>query len=261
MQKLKFALVMLAASALLIQGALAAPDTAYGLNPARTLCVQHGSVPVVGASGGDYVIKNDNYGGRLECLSGLDSSPRFRVSKSLAASGGVQPQSFPEIYLGCSWGRCSRNSPLPKRVSALRDPQTGWDTSQRADGTWNASYDLWFDRRPIVTGQATGAEMMIWLNSQGTEYAAGSPIVRLDGTRWYLLSWITQRNHTKWRYISFRRVGRAWHVRHLRLMPFISLAERKGWISGRWYLLNIEAGFEIWRGGTGLATNSFWARL
>jgi Glycosyl hydrolase family 12 len=259
MRRLKLVLVISATWSLTAQGAIATPEAAYGLGAGRTLCAQRASVPAAGAAGRGYVIKNDNYGGQLECLSDLDSSPRFRVSKSLAASFGIEPQSFPEIYVGCSWGRCSRGSPLPKRVSALRDPETGWDTSERADGIWNASYDLWFDRRPIITGQATGAEVMIWLNSQGTESAAGWPVVRLDGTRWSLLTWMTQWQHTRWRYISFRRVDRAWHVSRLRLRPFISLAERRGWISERWYLLNIEAGFEIWRGGTGLATRGFWA--
>ena len=36
--------------------------------------------------------------------------------------------------------------------------------------------------------------------------------------------------------------------------------ERAGLIRPRWWLTSIDAGFEIWRGGTGLATLSYWAR-
>jgi cellulose 1,4-beta-cellobiosidase len=32
---------------------------------------------------------------------------------------------------------------------------------------------------------------------------------------------------------------------------------RHGWIQKSWYLIDVEAGFELWQGGTGLATDSF----
>ncbi|MCW2929205.1 MAG: glycoside hydrolase, family 6, partial [Actinomycetia bacterium] len=34
-------------------------------------------------------------------------------------------------------------------------------------------------------------------------------------------------------------------------------AVRRGYISSSWYLIDVEAGFELWQGGAGLATNSF----
>ena len=49
-------------------------------------------------------------------------------------------------------------------------------------------------------------------------------------------------------------------VSGLQLAPFIKLAERFGWIRPSRWMLNIEAGFEIWSGGKGLATSSFTAR-
>jgi Glycosyl hydrolase family 12 len=257
MRALTVALVIAAVWSVAAQGMAAASDTN---DKGRTLCAPRASVSVMDAGGARYAIKNDNYAGRPECLSGLGPSPSFRVSRSPATSSGSEPESFPEIFVGCTWGRCSPDSPLPARVSALRDPETSWDTSEQAGGVWDASYDLWFNRKPIVNGQATGAEIMIWLNWQGTGSATGWPIVTLDGTRWYLVTWITHGHGTSWQYISFRRVDHVWNVSSLRLRPFISLAEQKGWINSHWYMLNIEAGFEIWRGGTGLATKSFSAR-
>jgi len=32
-------------------------------------------------------------------------------------------------------------------------------------------------------------------------------------------------------------------------------------VTPRWYLLNVEAGFEIWNRGTGLATTAFSVRV
>jgi len=34
-------------------------------------------------------------------------------------------------------------------------------------------------------------------------------------------------------------------------------AARRGYLAGSSYLLNVEAGFEIWQGGRGLETRSF----
>jgi hypothetical protein len=220
------------------------------------LCKQRGSLSIRG----EYAIKNDNFAGAPQCLTTTGGdTPGFKVAVSKANSTGVEPLSYPEIFIGCTWGRCSPDSPLPARLNTLRDPRTSWETSQRAGGVWNAAYDLWFDRYPLRNGQATGAEMMIWLNSKGTESSASWPVVTLDGTRWYLVTWITHGHGKRWRYISFRKVDPTWQVRHLELAPFFRVAERSHWIKPDWYLLNIDAGFEIWRGGKGLTTRSFSA--
>jgi hypothetical protein len=41
------------------------------------------------------------------------------------------------------------------------------------------------------------------------------------------------------------------------LRPLIADAVRRGYIKPSWYLVDVEAGFEIWRQGAGLATRSF----
>ena len=38
-------------------------------------------------------------------------------------------------------------------------------------------------------------------------------------------------------------------------------AVRRGYIRTSWYLIDVEAGFELWRGGAGLATDSFSVNL
>ena len=63
-----------------------------------------------------------------------------------------------------------------------------------------------------------------------------------------------------WNYVQFRRVHPVTGVRRLKLLPFVAHAEKRRLIEPRWWLENIEAGFELWQGGRGLATNWFWAR-
>jgi hypothetical protein len=218
------------------------------------LCGQRASLSV----GDSYAIKNGNFMGVPQCLSTPGSGvPSFKVTLSKANSRGIEPLSYPEIFVGCTWGSCSPDSPLPARLDTLHDPATSWQTSQAARGIWNAAYDLWFDRYPLRNGQADGAEIMIWLNSKGTATDASWPIVKLDDASWHLVTWVTSGHGKHWYYISFRRVDPALRVSHLELAPFISLAEHKGWIKPSWYLLNVSAGFEIWRGGRGLTTHSF----
>jgi cellulose 1,4-beta-cellobiosidase len=46
-------------------------------------------------------------------------------------------------------------------------------------------------------------------------------------------------------------------VRDFDVGGVVADAARRGYLSGPSYLLNIQAGFEIWQGGRGLGTESF----
>jgi len=137
---------------------------------------------------------------------------------------------------------------------------TTFQTTERAAGTWAASYDVWLDPRPIRTGQAA-TEMMIWLNGQNVYNPVGHgwPIVRIDGALWYVETWITGNGRQTWRYVQFRKYTARWGVTGMALKPFFQYLEGQGWITPSWYVLNVEAGFEIWNGGAGLATTAFFA--
>ena len=224
------------------------------------MCRPYQHMSAANRLGQAFIIRNDNYGGQWECMSNSGGQPNFVVTQSSDDSGS-RPAAFPYIFLGCSWGLCTTGSGLPARVSALHEPQTTWDISQHAGGTWDATYDIWFDQTRITTGQATGGELMIWLNSHGLP-APGprTPIVWEDHARWYLQSWITHHAGHKWRIIQFRRVKPTGQVVNLDLSAFIHRAENHDWIRSSYWMLNIDAGFEIWRNGNGLATNYFAAR-
>ena len=46
-------------------------------------------------------------------------------------------------------------------------------------------------------------------------------------------------------------------VRDLDIGQFAADALRRGYLRKSWYLIDVEAGFELWQGGAGLATHSF----
>ena len=82
----------------------------------------------------------------------------------------------------------------------------------------------------------------------------------LAGARWYFRHWRACHARACWNYLQYRRVRPTTGVSHLPLLPFIARARAHRLIRGRWWLENIEAGFELWHGGRGLATRWFWAR-
>jgi hypothetical protein len=150
---------------------------------------------------------------------------------------------------------------MPVRVSRLKSLNTSWYTSLHASGRWAATYDIWFDRTGRISGQNDGAELMLWINTRGFGHVSRALIVNVVHTRWRLMHWVVVRGGKSWNYIQFRRVHPAAHVHRLALRPFIQLCKRLRWIGHSWWLTGVEAGFEIWRGGAGLATTRFWAGL
>jgi len=226
-----------------------------------SLCRRYQHLGVATAQGAHFLVKNDNYGGRGECLAVRGEEPNFTVTRSPVPAWHPKPQAYPFILRGCSWGTCSApDSGLPRRADALRRPVATWSTIQVNGGEWDAAFDTWFGTRPMTTGQAGGAELMIWLSARRVPVPRLAPVVRIDHARWHLLHWRACHAGTCWNYVQFRRVRPVLGVRHLRLLPFIHRAERHGWVRPSWWLENIEAGFELWQGGTGLATDWFWAR-
>ena len=223
------------------------------------LCRSHATVRVHGGNR-TYLVKNDNFAGLGECLAGSYTAPAFRVAQSRATATGPGSDAFPNIFDGCSWGSCSPRTKLPAKVSAMGSESTTLHTTERAEGTWAAGYDVWFNPRPIRTGQAQ-AEMMIWLDGQNVYNPAGQgwPVVRIDGALWYVETWITGNGRQTWRYVQFRKYTPRWSVTGLALKPFYQYLEGQGWITPSWYLLSINAGFEIWNGGAGLAATEFSA--
>lgn len=225
-----------------------------------TMCRKYQHMLVWGRSGQVLLVRNDNYGGKLECITNQDGGPNFTVTASPANNKNGAIVAYPYISVGCGWGLCTPGGFVPARVSALRDPRTSWSVRLPRGGFWNATYDIWFHRTLIRSGQPTGGELMIWLNSRGyPKPGRGSKIVWASGARWYLKSWITSHAGQRWRLIQFRRVRPVTKVADLRLDAFIADMERRGWIRPSYWLLSIEAGFEIVRGGVGLATTSFSA--
>jgi hypothetical protein len=172
---------------------------------------------------------------------------------SLATNGA--PATYPSIFKGCHWGDCTMSSGLPIQVSNLGSATSSWSTTQVGSGAYDVAYDIWFNSTPTTPGQPDGTEIMIWLNSRGgvQPFGARTGTSTAAGHNWDV--WTGQQ--TSWKIISFVSNPGITSVDNLDLKALINDAVSRGSLNPNHWLLDAEAGFEIWQGGQGLGTNSF----
>ena len=242
-----------AAAALAVAGAAA---LALATGPAAadtTTCNGQGTISV---GGGEYTIQANEWNSSAQQCITYTSGTAWSVSTAnfnLGTNGA--PATYPSIYKGCHWGACTTGSGLPIQVSNLGSATSSWSTTQPGSGAYDVAYDIWYNSTPTTSGQPDGTEMMIWLNSRGGVQPFGSQTgtASIAGHNWNV--WTGQQ--TSWKIISYVLNPGATSVSNLDIKAMTNDAVSRGSLNPSNYLLDAEAGFEIWQGGQGLATNSF----
>jgi len=247
----------LALAAALLPGAggvLAAVLLAACSGATTTLCGSQSAA----VSGGAYTIMNNEWNSDApQCITTGRGASFTVTSSSIAARHGT-PGGYPFVYKGCHWGACTSGSGLPIRVSGIHPGTviTSWHTTQPGGSSvYDVAYDIWFNQTPTTAGQPDGAELMIWLNHHGHVHPAGAQVasdVSIGGHDYNI--WLRQ---ARWNTISYAMTTGTTSVSHLDLQALVADAVSRGYIGRSVYLIGVEAGFELWRGGVGLATNSF----
>jgi hypothetical protein len=214
-----------------------------------------------GVADGTYIVQNNRYGTtKPECVT-LSGGTGFRVSQSaivMPTDGG--PGGYPSIYQGCHWGQCSSGGLAAHPVLAADltpgRVTTNWSTSQPSSGTYNVAYDIWFNKKPRASGQPDCTELMVWLNHTGGVEPFGSQIamgVSLGGHTYDV--WGGPQHWGKT--ITYLMTTPATSVTGLDVGVLAQNAASRGYLPRSCYLIDVEAGFELWQSGTGLATRSF----
>jgi hypothetical protein len=242
-------------AALLAAGATLAVLPSTSSEAATTRLCQSQSAPV---DGNAYTVENNEWGSSApECIT-TDGGADFTVANSsmLNATDGA-PGGYPAIYKGCHYGSCTDGSGFPIQVSDIRrgTVTTSWSTAQPGGrSVYNVAYDIWFDQTSN-SSQPNGTELMIWLNHRGHIQPYGSQVASnvSIGGRGYNV-WFGKQ---AWNTVSYTMTSPATSVSVMGLRPLIEDAIRRGYINRSWYLVDVEAGFEIWRHGAGLATKRF----
>ena len=217
---------------------------------ATTTCSGTGTIPA-----GDYMIQANEWNSTAQQCITYTGGTAWTVSTANFNLSGGAPATYPSIYKGCHWGLCTGNSGLPIQMSKLGSAVSSWSTTQPPSGAYDVSYDIWFNSTPTTSGQPDGTEVMIWINERGGVQPFGSQTgnANISGLNWNV--WTGRQ--TSWNIISYVLNPGATSVNNLDLKAIFQDAENRGSINPSHYLLDVEAGFEIWQGGQGLGTNSF----
>jgi Glycosyl hydrolase family 12 len=244
-------------AALLAAGGILALSLPAASAQAATTTLCNSQTASVDGSG--YTIGNNEWGSSAhECITTNGSADFKMASSSIHNATNGAPGGYPAIYKGCHWGACTTGSGLPIRVSNIHPGTvtTSWSTTQPGGrNDYNVAYDIWFNKTPTTSGQPNGTELMIWLNHNGPVQPFGSRVasdVSIGGRSYNV--WYGKQG---WNTVSYTMTAGTTSVRNLDLQAVVADAVRRGYISSSWYLIDVEAGFEVWQGGAGLATNSF----
>jgi hypothetical protein len=217
-----------------------------------SICQQYGSTTIQGR----YVVQNNRWGtSATQCINVTSTGFQITQQQGSAPTNGA-PLSYPSVFLGCHYSNCSPGTNLPRRVNQIGNA-TSSINYRYAGGTFNASYDIWLDPTPKTNG-VNQMEIMIWFNRQGSIQPIGSVVgtASVGGRTWEVwrgsngannvISYVAPSPITSW---SFS------------VRDFINDIIARGAITNQWYLTSIQAGFEPWNGGVGLAVDNFSASV
>jgi Glycosyl hydrolase family 12/Ricin-type beta-trefoil lectin domain len=246
--------IVAAAAAIAATAALSLTAGAAQAAAATTLC----NSQTASVAGGAYIVENNEWNSSAsECIS-TDGNADFTVANSSISLSGGAPGGYPAIYKGCHWGDCTSNSGLPIQVGSVTPGTvtTSWTTSQPGGGAYDVAYDIWYNQSPTTSGQPNAEEMMIWLNHTGGVEPAGSVVasnVSLGGHTYDI--WEDQMS--SWKDVSYVMTSGTTSVSNLDIGTLAADSVSRGYMTDSDYLIDLEAGFELWQGGVGLATDSY----
>ncbi|MET0494721.1 MAG: cellulose binding domain-containing protein [Actinoplanes sp.] len=242
----------LAAVGLLAAGTIAA-FTLSGTAQADTqICEQYGTTVI----GNRYTVMNNRWGTSAEqCINVTSTGFSITRQQGVGNTSGA-PVSYPAVYFGCHYTNCSPGTNLPIRVGDIRSATSSISYSY-VGGTYDAAYDIWLDPSPRRDG-VNAMEIMIWFNRQGSIQPIGSVVgsTTIGGRTWEVWRGNNGANNVI-SYVAPSAIS-SWDFS---VLDFINDTRSRGAITNDWYLTSIQAGFEPWIGGAGLAVNNFSATV
>jgi Glycosyl hydrolase family 12/Cellulose binding domain/Putative Ig domain len=242
--------------------ALAGPAALLALGSAAeaatsTLC----NSQTASVGGGTYIVQNNEWNSSAsECVT-TDGNADFTVANSAISNGtNGAPGGYPSIYQGCHWGACSSGgltaTPIQASNLGAGKVTTSWSTTQTGSGVYDVAYDIWFNRTSTTTGQPNCLELMVWLNHNGSVQPFGSQVATNVSVGGHSYN-VWEGAMSTWNTVSYSMTSGTTSVSNLDVGQLAADAISRGYMPSSCWLIDVEAGFELWQGGAGLATNSF----
>ncbi len=226
--------------------AVAATGTAHA---DTQICTAYGTTTIQGK----YVVQNNRWGtSNAQCINVTASG--FQITQadgSVPTTGG--PKSYPSVYNGCHYKNCSPGTNLPKQISQINSAPSSVSYNFVSNAVFDAAYDIWLDPQPKTDG-VNKTEIMIWLNHVGAVQPVGAQTgsASVGGQNWAVWTGNNGGNDVVSYVASSAMSSYSFDVK-----DFIRQTISLGKAQDSWYLTSVQAGFEPWQNGTGLAVNSF----
>jgi hypothetical protein len=238
----------LVAAVLALGGLSGAVLPAAGASAATgTICAQYGSTIQ-----GSYYVQNNRWGtSATQCINVTNNG--FQITQQAGVSTGGAPVSYPSIFAGCHYTLCSPGMPTPRQISGLGPVNSSISYSYVSGAKYDAAYDIWMDPTAKTNG-VNQTEIMIWFNHTSGVQPVGSAVgtVSIDGRSWTVWTGNNGGNNVV-SYVAPSAIS-SWSFA---VHPFLQDTINRGYGTSAWYLTSVQAGFEPWSGGVGLAVNSF----
>jgi hypothetical protein len=214
-----------------------------------TICETFGTTTIQGR----YVVQNNRWGtSATQCITATDAGFRITQADGSVPTNGA-PKSYPSVYNGCHYTNCSPGTNLPAQLSTISSAPSSISFNYVNNAVYDAAYDIWLDPTPRTDG-VNRTEIMIWFNKVGSVQPIGSPVgnTNVGGRNWQVWSGNNGSNDV----LSFVAPSAitSWNFD---VMDFARQAVSRGLAQNNWYLTSVQAGFEPWQNGAGLAVTAF----
>ncbi|WP_031525919.1 GH12 family glycosyl hydrolase domain-containing protein [Streptomyces sp. NRRL F-5123] len=229
-------------------GGLIALTSAPAAHADTQICDQYGSTTIQGR----YVVQNNRWGTTAtQCINVTGSGFQITQADGTATNGG--PKSYPSVFYGCHYTNCSPGTNLPAQLSAISSAPTSVSFTYVGNAVYDAAYDIWLDPTPRKDG-VNKTEIMVWYHQTSPVQPVGSRVgtATVGGRSWDVWTGNNGSNDV----ISFVAPSAisSWNFD---VKDFAAETVRRGMAQNNWYLTSVQAGFEPWQNGAGLAVTSF----
>ena len=147
----------IAAAGLLAAGSLVAVAFGGTASADTQICEQYGSTTIQGR----YVVQNNRWGTTAQqCINVTSTGFSITQQQGVGNTSGA-PVSYPAVYFGCHYTKCSPGTNLPIRVGDISSATSSVSYTYVSGATYNASFDIWLDPSPKTDGYDTGAPLVL----------------------------------------------------------------------------------------------------
>jgi len=241
------------AACLLAAGSVVAFVVAGPAQADTAICDQYGSTTIQSR----YVVMNNRWGtSAQQCINVTSTGFAITSQQGVGSTSGA-PVSYPAVYYGCHYTNCSPGTNLPLQLGSISSATSSISYNYVSGATYDAAYDIWLDPTPKKDG-VNQQEIMIWFNRQGSIQPIGSVVgnATIGGRTWQVWQGSNGSNAVI-SYVAPSAIS-SWSFS---VLDFLNDVKSRGAVTNSWYLTSIQAGFEPWVGGTGLAVTNFSATV